>query len=208
MAGRSESSRFAQSRGGNVRGMKMKTLGVLALLGAGLIVAGCKSAPPLSKSQALAMIQARYDSETPQPLTIVVGDLGMSQGVVDKYWVETKRYPNGYWADFTLTPDGKKALKLANGGDEIQWRPDSPSDKQLSINVVSLVANHLKARNVGDITSDGAGGMTASYTEGVDLTGMPAPLQAIAQDPGNQLNTQRQADFALANGQWKLQSIQ
>ena len=47
----------------------------------------------------------------------------MRMGVTDKYWDRTKIYPNKFWADFNLTPDGKKALKLQNGGDVIQWRP-------------------------------------------------------------------------------------
>ena len=70
----------------------------------------------------------------------------MQQGVNANYWLGTKRYPNGYWADFNLTPDGKKVLKLPKGGDVIQWRPDSPSDAQYVIAVVPLVDSHLKAQ--------------------------------------------------------------
>jgi hypothetical protein len=33
-------------------------------------------------------------------------------------------------------------------------------------------------------------------------------LQAIAQNPGNKLSTQRVATFTLANGAWILQSIE
>ena len=47
----------------------------------------------------------------------------MQQGVHANYWLGTKRYPNGYWADFTLTPDGKKAVKLLEGGDIINGGP-------------------------------------------------------------------------------------
>ena len=84
-----------------------------------------------------------------------VDDQGMQQGVKAKYWLGTKRYPNGYWADFTLTPDGKKVLKLAAGGDVIQWRPDSPSDARYAIIVVPLVNSHLKARDLGNVQNLG-----------------------------------------------------
>jgi hypothetical protein len=47
-----------------------------------------------------------------------------------------------------------------------------------------------------------------TYMEDVDLSNMPAPLQAIAQNPGNKLSTQRVATFTLANGAWILQSIE
>ena len=124
----------------------------------------------------------------------------------------TKVYPNGYWADFKLTPDGLKALKLANGGDVIQWRPENPADSKYAIMVTTVVANHLKALNVHNIQSEELPGaskaMGADYDEGVDFTGVPAPLVAIANDPGNVLSTPRHADFTLVNGAWKLQSIQ
>jgi hypothetical protein len=187
---------------------KMQVLGVLALLGAGLILAGCKSAPPLTQTDALAMIQAKYDQTPAVGTDITLKDLGMSQGVVAEYWVETKRYPNGYWADFTLLPEGKKFVKLASGGDVIQWRPESPTDKTFSVVVTTLVANHLKARDIGPIQDGVGGGKTAQYTEAVNLDGVPGPLQNIAHDPGNQPSTQREADFVLVNGAWKLQSIE
>ena len=34
-------------------------------------------------------------------------------------------YPNKFWADFTLTPEGKKLVKLPEGWRRDQWRPDS-----------------------------------------------------------------------------------
>ena len=180
----------------------LKGLAALTFLGAGLTVVGCKSNPPLSPTEAQNLIQAKYDSTPAQPVIITLGSAGMAQGILDKYWVETKRYPNGYWGDFTLTPDGKKVVKLSGGGDVIQWRPDSPADKQFSVNITTLVSNHLKALNVNNIQSDGTGGMTAQYTEAVNLDGLPGPLQDIARQPGNQLATQRTADFAYSNGQW------
>src|SRR5208282_4475496 len=95
-------------------------LGVLVLLGAGLWIAGCKSAPDLTQAQALTMIQAKYNQTPVVPASIVLNITGMVQGVTANYWLVTRRYPNGYWVDFTLTPEGKKVLKLANGGDVIQ----------------------------------------------------------------------------------------
>ncbi len=188
--------------------MIVKGTAALVLVGAGMMVVGCKSNPPLTPSDALTQIQAKYDSNPPQPVSITLGNAGMAQGVIDKYWVETKRYPNGYWGDFTLTPDGKKVVKLAGGGDVIQWRPDSPADKQFTVNIATLVSTHLKAFNVNNIQSDGTGGMTAQYTEAVNLDGLPGPLQDIAHEPGNQLTTQRTADFTYVNGKWTLQSIE
>jgi hypothetical protein len=122
----------------------MQVLAALAMLGAGLWMAGCKSAPELTQAQAMSMIQAKYDQSPGITFNISVGDRGMQQGVAAKYWVGTKRYPNGYWGDFTLTPDGKKVVKLLAGGDNIQWRPDGPSDPRYAIVVVPLVTSHLK----------------------------------------------------------------
>ena len=97
---------------------------------------------------------------------------------------------------------------MSGGGDVIQWRPDSPADKQFVVNITTLVSNHLKALNVNNIQSDGTGGMTAQYTEAINLDGLPGPLQDIAHEPGNRLTTQRTADFTFVNGKWTLQSIE
>lgn len=187
--------------------VKMQALGALVILSAGLWLAGCKSAPDLTQAQALAMIQADYSQAAPTPINITVNDQGMGEGLVAKYWTKTKTYPNGYWADFTLTPDGKKVLKLASGGDQIQWRPDSPGDPHFVIVVQTLVANHLKGRDVSEIQTVGDD-QVATYTEDIDLTGVPDALQSIAHNPGNKLSTKRQATFVLANGAWTLKSIE
>jgi len=191
---------------------KLRVLGSMALLGAGLFFAGCKQAPPLTASQAQAMIQAKYDQTAPAGISITVSDLGMREGITDKYWDRTTVYPNHYWADFTLTPDGKKVVKLANGGDVIQWRPETADDSQYSIVVITQAANHLKAINVRNIQSEVLPGvsqaMGADYDEAVDFTGVPQPLVDIAHNPPNELSTQRHADFALVNGAWKLQSTE
>ncbi len=187
---------------------KMQKLGFVALLGAGLLVAGCKSAPPLTQSQAQAMIQAKYDQTPAAGIDITVGNAGMAQGALDGYWARTKRYPNGYWADFTLTPDGKKVLKLASGGDVIQWRPESPSDNEFSVIVTTLVQNDLKVSDVGQVQDQAGGGKSVQFSEDENLTGLPAPLQDLAHEPGNQLSRPREADFSLVNGVWKLQSVE
>ena len=190
----------------------MKTLAVAALLGTGMILVGCKSAPELTKEQALAMIQAKYDQTPPAGTSILVNDLGMRQGITDKYWERTTIYPNHFWADFKLTPDGKKVVQLPGGGDVIQWRPDSASDTDYTVRVVTVQANHLKARDLGDLQDEVVPGVDtakgAQFYESVDMTGVPGPLQDIAHNPGNQLSTKRQADFALVNGAWQLHSIE
>jgi hypothetical protein len=186
---------------------KMQALAALALAGAGWFAAGCKSAPPLTSDQAKTMIQAKYDQDPGAPFDITLYDRGMQQGVAAKYWVGLKRYPNGYWGDFKLTDDGKKVVKLPGGGDVIQWRPDGPSDSNYAVVVVPLMVSHLKARSVGDVQELGDS-RTVTYMEDVNLDGMPAPLENIAENPGNKLSSQRQATFELNNGAWTLKSIQ
>jgi len=206
---------FEAVHGGNVKNSKsMKVFGALALLGTGLVLglSGCKSAPELSQADAQKMIQAKYDAMPAAGVAITVNDLGMQQGANGKLWARTKVYPNRYWADFTLTPDGKKLVKLVNGGDTIQWRPESLEDKKFSVVVTTLVTNHLKAKDVEpaqDETLPGASSAKAvSYTEAVSLEGVNDVLQQIAHNPGNKLSTKKQADFVLENGAWKLQGIQ
>ncbi len=194
--------------GGNVKNaVKLQVLGTLVAFAAGLWMAGCKSAPDLTQAQALTMIQAKYDQTPAAPVSITVNTAGMVQGVTAKYWFETKRYPNGYWGDFTVTPDGKKVLTLQGGGSVIQWRPDSPTDQNFVVVIQSVATNHLKARNVGDIQSVGDTKI-ASFTEDVNLDGLPQPLADMAHNPGNKLSSLRQATFALSNGAWTLQSVE
>jgi hypothetical protein len=187
--------------------VKMNVLLALAVMGAGIVVSGCKSAPPLSQDQALAMIQAKYDATPAVGANIVVNNDGMVQGATAKLWSRTTIYPNKYWADFTLTPDGKKAVKLAGGGDIIKWRPESPTDKNYSVVLVTAATNHLKARDIKDIQDVGKI-KTVIFTEGVDLTGVPDVLAGIAHNPGNQLTTSRQASFLTDGTTWTLQSIE
>jgi hypothetical protein len=65
----------------------------------------------------------------------------------------------------------------------------------------------LKTHNIGDVQTI-ADTRTVTYMEDVDLSNLPAGLQAIADNPANKLSTKRMATFALANGAWALQSIQ
>ena len=187
--------------------LNLRTFAVVAFLGTGLLLSGCKSAPDLTQANALAMIQAKYDATPATGATIMVNNQGMLDGITAKYWTRTTIYPNKIWADFTLTADGKKAIKLSNGGDVIQWRPETADDKQYALVVTTVAANHLKAHDLAAVQDD-PGGKGVSFTESVDLTGVPAPLQNIAHNPGNKLSTKRQAEFVLADGAWKLQSIQ
>ena len=193
------------------KAMNVGTFAALAFVGLGFTVGsmlnGCKSAPELTSAEAQALIQAKYDQTPAEGANIYVDDLGMRMGVTDKYWDRTKAYPNKFWADFTLTPEGKKAIKLADGSDVIKWRPESELDNKFSIIVVTTVANHLKAHDVQD-PQDDAGGKGVSFTEAVNLDGVPGPLQDIAHNPGNRLSSKRQAEFALDGGAWKLVSIE
>jgi hypothetical protein len=138
---------------------------------------------------------------------IAVGDLGMRQGVTARYWDRTTVYPNRFWADFTLTPEGKKALKLPKGGEVIQWRPENAGDNGYSIVVVTAAANHLKARDIKEIQDETGGGKGADFTESIIWDGVPGPLQDIAHNPGNKLSAKRHAEFVLDGGAWKLQGI-
>lgn len=191
--------------------------GAFAFLGTTSLLTGCKSAPELTANDAQTLIQASYDQAAPTGATIVVDDLGMRQGVTAKYWTRTKVYPNKFWADFTLTDDGKNALTLPNGGDVIQWRPASANDTHYSVTVVTVAANHLRAHDINNIQDETVPGVTtakgAAYTEGVNLDGVPSPLQDIAHNPGNKLSTRRHADFSFGvlsdgGGVWQLHSIE
>ena len=200
------------NRGGNVRNAKkLYALSAVAVLAAGMFVAGCKSAPPLTAQQAQQMIQAKYNQQAPAGLSINLTDLGMRQGISAGYWKRTLKYPNNYWADFTLTPEGKKLVTLQGGGDVIQWRPMSPTDSKYSVTVTTVQKNRLNVLNVRNIASEELPGaskaMGADFDEVENFAGIPAPLAQIGHNPGNQLSTTRHADFALVDGAWKLQSI-
>jgi len=187
--------------------VKLHALMSVAILGVGMIVAGCKSAPELPKDKALSMIQEHYNAAAPSGFEIRINNDSMVQGAAAKLWQRTTIYPNKYWADFKLTDQGKKLVKLSSGTDVIQWRPSSPTDPDFGIIVTTLAANHRKARDLKDIQDVGSKTKTVEFTEGVDLSGMPDSLVAMAHTPGNQLSTTRTATFVLDNNDWKLQSV-
>jgi hypothetical protein len=192
--------------------LNWKTLGVLFLGFSGFVMGGCKSAPDLTSTQALALVQAKYDQTAPVGTNILVNDAGMRAGATAKLWDRTKVYPNKLWADFKLTSEGKKVVVLPGGGDVIEWRPASLDDTNYTIVVTTVAANHLRAHDMGDLQDEMMTGAAASkegkYTEGVNLTGVPQLLQDIAHNPGNRLSSKKQADFALDNGTWTLKSIE
>lgn len=129
--------------------MKKRWVSAVLVVLAGVsawVVAGCKSAPDLTKENAIAMIQAKYDAQAPVSADVEVNDDGMKAGVTAKYWDRSKAYPNHVWADFKLSDAGKKAVKLPSGGDLIEWHPDSAADTKYVVIVNPLVTNHLKAK--------------------------------------------------------------
>lgn len=183
---------------------------VWAFLGAGLLFTGCKTAPELTEVNAQALIQADYDNKPAAGAGIKIDDLGLKQGLTAKYWKLTKVYPNNKWADYTLTDDGKKVLTLQSGGDVIQWRPDIGTSPHFY--VLTVAANHFKVRDVQDPQDEVVPGVatakSAIFSESLDLTGVPAALVDIAHNLGNKLSSKKTADFELADGVWKLHSIE
>ncbi|WP_348264171.1 hypothetical protein P8935_06455 [Telmatobacter sp. DSM 110680] len=180
-------------------------------LGCSALLVGCKSAPELTSTQALALVQAKYDQTAPVGVNVLVNDPGMLSGAKAKLWDRTKIYPNKIWADFKLTADGKKAVVLPGGGDVIEWRPQSADDKNYTIVVTTVAANRLKAKDMGELSDEAMAGAEAAksgkYAEVVNLTGVPEVLQDIAHNPGNKLSVRKEADFALVNGAWTLKTI-
>ncbi len=186
-----------------------RSFAVLAFAGAGLLGTGCKSAPDLTNSDALVLLQADYDRRPAEGLIVMVDRTGLKQGLNARYWKLTKVYPNQRWADYTLTPEGKAVVTLNGGGDVIQWRPDDNGDAHFL--VTTLAATHPRVLEVSDPQDDVVANVqkakSASFVEGVNFDGLPQPIQDIAHNPGNTLSTRREADFSLENGAWKVHSI-
>lgn len=201
---------FLRRVGGKRKAMlNRKFFAAIVLLSASLVgVCGCKSAPELSQADAQKLIQAKLDAQPAAGVEITVSDQGMQIGANSKLWVRTKVYPNRYWADFTLTDDGKKQIKLASGKGAIEWRPESLTDKDFSLVVTSAVQTHPKAKNVQSAQDVGSTSKTVGYTEVVGLEGLSPALQEIAHTPGNKLSSRKTASFVLDGGAWKVDSIQ
>ncbi|MGA3009386.1 MAG: hypothetical protein ABSD72_03920 [Terracidiphilus sp.] len=187
--------------------VKMFVLGVLGLLSAGLILNGCKSGPELTQANAQALIQAKYDQSPAASINIAVDEKGLKTGVDSNYWARTKLFPNRFWADFTLTPEGKKWVKLASGGDVIQWRPENAGDRNFSVVIVTLATHPVKVHDVGDPQDEVGGTKSVSFVETPSLDGVPNPLQSISAGPGNKLSNRHIATFVVDGGAWKLQGI-
>ena len=190
--------------------MKLGGAGALAIMGAGMLLNGCNFTPELNQTAAVTMIQADYDKRPAQPATIAVDDMGLKQGINSRLWKLTKVYPNNRWADYALTDEGKKAVKLAAPGDVIQWRPED-GGKEFHFFVTTVAANHMKAKDAGDPQDDVVANVQTArsvrFTEVYDWNGIPQPVQTIAHNAINRPNSRRQADFALVNGVWTVHSI-
>lgn len=191
---------------------KMLVLGMLGFLGIGLLLSGCKSAPELTKASALALIQAKYDQAPAAGLPIAVDVQGLKDGVQAKYWDRATVYANRYWGDFPLTAEGKKLIKLPDGGDKILWRPDHDPQPSYAVVVTTVATSHLKAQDIQDVQDEVLPGVDTAkgsdFTEAQNLEGLPAPLVKIAHNAINKLVTKRHADFAYVNGAWTLHSIE
>jgi hypothetical protein len=188
----------------------MFALGVVATVCAGTLMTGCKSAPDLSKDNAMALIQSHYDSQAPSGVTITVDKVGLQQGLTAGYWKLTKIYPKQQgWADYAISDGGKKVLKLQNGGDVIEWRPGA--DGEFHFLIVTTAASTMRAKDAQDpqdeILSDAKTAKSVTFTESVNMTGVPQPLQDIAHNAGNKLSAKRQADLTYENGAWKVHGI-
>lgn len=191
------------------KGWNVQILGALLLAGAGLWVTGCKSAPELSQADAQKMIQADYDSHPAAGAGIYINEVGLKQGLNAKYWKLTKVYPNNRWADYALTDDGKKVLKLEGGGDLIQWRPEDGNN--FHFYVITAQQNHFRVKEIGDPEDGIVPGVdkakSVTFSETLNLDGVPQPLVDLAHNAGNKLSSKKTADFALDNGTWKLHGI-
>jgi hypothetical protein len=178
------------------------------LMTSGLLLSGCKSTPELTQANASTLIQAYYDQQPAEGMIISVNEMGLKQGLTAGYWKLTKVYPNKVWADYTLTDDGKKALALNGARTVIEWRPDTEGKGHFFVTTVAT--NHLKAKDVQAPEVDVVGvdtAKTAAFTQSVNMTGVPQPLQDIAHNPGNTISSRRHADFTYVNGAWSVHSI-
>lgn len=183
----------------------LRSLGALTLLGASLALTGCK--PDLAAANAQAMVQAKYDQDAPQSVTILLNDAAMRQGATANYWTMVKKYPNPLWADFKLTDAGKKLLKSTQGGDGIEWRPAVINDAKYTVAVMTVATSRPKAKDFKDVQDEVGGDKSVVFNETTNLDGLPDALQQIAHNPGNKLSVKRQATFSVDGGVWKLASI-
>lgn len=188
---------------------KVQLLVAVLMMGTGLAMTGCKSVPPLSQADAQKLIEAYYAQQPATSVNIYVDSNGLRQGYEAKYWKLTKVYPNRRWADYDLTDEGKKVLKLESGKTTLEWRPDEQGAGHFY--VTTLQTNHLLIKEVADPQDDVVPGVetakSAKFTEESNLTGLPDPVKQMAHNTGNILTNRKTAEFALENGAWKVHSI-
>ena len=61
------------------RALKFEVLGALLLMGAGWWIAGCKSAPDLSKADAQKLVQSYLDQQPPTSFILNVNEIGSTR---------------------------------------------------------------------------------------------------------------------------------
>jgi hypothetical protein len=189
--------------------LKLQLWGVL-IIGVGLAMSGCKSAPPLTEADAQKLIQAYYDQQPPEPVHIYVDYTGLKQGTDGKYWKVVKVFPaNKNWGDLDLTDEGKKVFKLDDGSTTIHWRPDEQNKGHFYVSTVQ--ANHAKISEVSEPQDDVVPGVdtakSSKFTTTANLDGLPDPVKQMAHVVGNILTQRHTADFALEGGNWKVHTI-
>lgn len=188
----------------------IRTTLLMVAVAALFTLTGCK--PELENDQALALIQAHYDHTAAAPLTFKVDQTALADGVKAKYWEISKRYPNDLWADFKLTDEGKKLVKLPDGKDVFEWRQDPSGKFQFEMTTVTPLK--FKARDVREIRKEVVPGVKGPgrvvvFMEAHDLSPLPNDLQnIILENANNQIAEKRQADMDFENGAWAFHDIE
>ncbi len=190
--------------------LKMQLWGAVLIMGLGLAVTGCKSAPELTQAQAQKLIQDYNDQQPPVHIHVYVDYTGLKQGVDAKYWKVVKAFPaNKYWGDLDLTDEGKKVYKLDDGSSTIHWRPDEQNKGHFYVDTVQ--GSHPKISEVSEPQDDVVPGVetakSCKFTATANLDGMPDTVKTMAHDTGNILTNRHTAEFALENGIWKVHAI-
>jgi hypothetical protein len=189
--------------------VKLQLLGVVTL-GAAMALTACKSAPPLSQTDAQKLIQDYNDQQPPISIHVYVDYTGLKQGVDAKYWKVTHSYSaNKNWGDLDLTDAGKKVYKLEDGTTTIHWRPDEQNKGHFYVDTVQTM--HPKISEVTDPQDDVVPGAdtakSCKFTATANLEGMPDTVKQMAHDTGNILTGRHTAEFTLENGAWKVHAI-
>jgi hypothetical protein len=190
--------------------LNVQLWGAVVIVGAGLAIAGCKSAPPLAQTDAQKLIQAYYEQQPAESVHIYVDYTGLKQGTDAKYWKVVKVFPaNKNWGDLDLTDEGKKIYKLDDGGNTIHWRPDDQNKGHFYVPTVQTT--HPKISDGSDPQDDVVPGVdnakSCKFTTTANLEGLPATVSTMAHDVGNILTQRKTAEFALDNSAWKVHDI-